>query len=96
MVAEPVCQPGDEAKEGEDERLKRLRDDVLLARNLSIQVQQEADDTDEDYERARRERTFQLNHQRNRAALQEIKDQLERDHAETDQIKKEEARLLAV
>ncbi len=37
---------------GEEERLKRLRDDALLARKLSIQEEQEAD---KDYNQARRE-----------------------------------------
>ncbi len=53
-------------------------------------------EAEEDHERATRERQFQLAHQQNRAALQEIKDQLVRDHEEGNQIKKEEARLLAV
>ncbi len=71
-----------------------------MAHELSKEVEREVDQKDlereADHKRAWEERQHQINYEQNRALLQEIKDQLARDHAEMDQIKKEEARLLVV
>ncbi len=71
-----------------------------MARKISKEVECKADEEEsnkkKDRERAIKEKWFQTEYAQKRNSLRDISDQLARDHAESDQIKKEEERLLAV
>ncbi len=74
---------------------------MLLARDLSKieerKAEQEVLQREADKTRVWVERQHQIDYGRNRALIREqILDQLERDHAEADLIKAEEARVIAV